>query len=270
MWQLSFKNKGKYLWLLVGLLLGSEGVSAKASFLIWPIYPVIEVGDRAAALWLENTGNETALVQVRVFEWSQQNHQDAYAEQTKIMPSPPVTKIEAGQKQMIRLTRTQDSPAGKELAYRVVVDELPAQFNKDGQINAQVKKGVQFQMRYTIPLFVYGAGLGSGDDGVSQQLNQKNELAKPVLSWRISNKAGKDYLLIRNKGLLHARLSGFKVGNVVEGAKQGTSTFGYVLANNEMHFSLSPSLKRAIQQGQPLHAVINAASKPLLVMPESE
>lgn len=61
------------------LVLGSTQVFyAKSNFLIWPIYPVIESQEKATPVWLENTGDEASMMQVRVFKWSQNNNKDQY------------------------------------------------------------------------------------------------------------------------------------------------------------------------------------------------
>lgn len=74
-------------------------------------------------------------------------------------------------------------PDGKEQSYRLIVDELPIRLS-DG--NEQDASKVSFQMRYSIPLFAYGKGIGSGVTEESQNLMQ-NALAKPVLQWSVRN-----------------------------------------------------------------------------------
>lgn len=268
MWQKIVKKGDEMLKVMcLGLMLVvMPSVWAKASFLIWPIYPVIESTERATALWLENTGNQAALVQVRVFKWDQEALEDVYVEQQQVMPSPPVVRIDAGQRQMIRLTRTQALAAQQEHAYRVIVDELPAQFDEAGQIREGNEGGVQFQMRYSIPLFAYGEGLSSTDQDKKRRVKSTVEQIASPLFWSIVTKDGKDYLHIQNKGLRHIRISYFKTGQTETEAKLGPSTFGYVLPGKAQDFSLTDRLKRAIQQGQPLYVVTSSAAQPILVL----
>ena len=97
---------------LGALLLGVATAQAASSVLIWPIDPVLEADQQASALWLENRGTETASLQIRVFAWSQSGFSDQYQNQRDVIGSPPVAKIEPGQKQLVRLTRTKDVPPG--------------------------------------------------------------------------------------------------------------------------------------------------------------
>lgn len=55
--------------------------------------------------------------------------------------------------------------AGKELAYRVVLDEIPTPRNP-----GENQAGLTFQRRYSVPLFVYGTGLNT-------------DSARPALRW---------------------------------------------------------------------------------------
>ena len=107
---------------------------------------------------------------------------DNYSEQSEIIPSPPVAKIKAGEA-YASLNQSANLPDGKEQSYRLIVDELPIRLS-DG--NEQDASKVSFQMRYSIPLFAYGKGIGSGLTEESQKLMQ-NALAKPVLQWSVRN-----------------------------------------------------------------------------------
>ena len=80
------------------------------SILIWPINPVIEGDDRAAALWLENPGKAPVTLQVRVYAWAQLDGRDAYAPQDEVLGTPPIVSIQPGERQLIRLTRTTPPP----------------------------------------------------------------------------------------------------------------------------------------------------------------
>ncbi|WP_219097094.1 molecular chaperone [Pseudomonas sp. UMAB-40] len=208
------------------MLLGVVKVQAASSVLIWPIDPVLEADQQASALWLENRGNETANLQIRVFAWSQSGFNDQYQNQRDVIGSPPVAKIEPGQKQLVRLTRTREIPPGQELAYRIIIDEIPSAktpASEDGKTAAAIR----FQMRYSVPLFAYGAGLWSKED-TSRQRDPKG-IGLPDLSWRTVAVDGRPYVEVRNQGAVHARLTDVAL-------KQGSQTqplvdglLGYVL-----------------------------------------
>lgn len=144
--------------IVVGLLLASQPAAAATSVLIWPIDPVLEADQKAGALWLENRGTTPANLQVRVFAWRQGGFEEQFQAQREIIGSPPVANIAPGQKQLIRLTRTGSSPAGQEQAYRIIIDEIPSPLPVDASTQAPTA-AIRLQMRYSVPLFVYGEGL---------------------------------------------------------------------------------------------------------------
>lgn len=204
------------------LLLAVVGYVQASQVLIWPIDPSIADDQKAASLWIENHGDEPVLMQVRVLGWLQEQGHEGYQQQQQVVASPPIVQIAAGKKQLVRLIKNSEPAAGREMAYRILVDEIPKPVSS---------AGVHFQMRYSIPLFVYGRGLSYGS--VASAQNKKADTQhQPRLSWQWVKQQGKTLLQITNHGDIHARLSdvrilqGGKVTKVTEGL------LGYVLANS--------------------------------------
>jgi len=202
--------------LLFSISLLAMSAQAANSLMIWPIDPSIDPDEKASELWLENRGNATTLMQVRIFSWQQVNGREQYATQQSVAASPPLVRIEPGQKQLVRLIKQTAPGAGQELAYRVVLDEIPTP-----RTPGDNQAGLNFQMRYSVPLFVYGDGL-------------TRETAKPDLNWQQVSEGGKAFLQLTNRGSGHARLSNVTIG----GRKMGDGLFGYVLAHSENRWPL--------------------------------
>jgi fimbrial chaperone protein len=190
--------------MLALVMLGAGNAQAASSVLIWPIDPVLEADQQASALWLENRGTETANLQIRVFGWSQSGFEEQYQNQRDVIGSPPVAKIEPGQKQLVRLTRTKDVPPGQELAYRIIIDEIPGAQPPAAE-GGKTAAAIRFQMRYSVPLFAYGAGLWSKED--STRPRDPKGVGLPQLSWRTVAVDGRPYVEVRNQGAVHARLT---------------------------------------------------------------
>ncbi|MEJ4045605.1 fimbrial biogenesis chaperone [Erwinia sp. SLM-02] len=192
---------------------------AANSVLLWPIDPKIASDEKATELWMENRGDNTTLMQVRVFLWQQKNGQDQYQTQQQVLASPPMVRIEPGKKQLIRLVKQTPVPAGEETAFRILIDEIPS---PQAQNTAPNQAGLNFQMRYTVPLFVYGNGASAASN-------------KPQLAWQLVNKDGHQALEITNQGNGHARLSHVSLG----GRTVSDSLLGYVLPHSSNTFPLS-------------------------------
>ena len=228
--------------IVVGLLLASQPAAAATSVLIWPIDPVLEADQKAGALWLENRGTTPANLQVRVFAWRQGGFEEQFQAQREIIGSPPVANIAPGQKQLIRLTRTGSSPAGQEQAYRIIIDEIPPAIPADSASQGATA-AIRLQMRYSVPLFVYGEGLWGRADPEGKR--NAEGVGKPQLSWRAVTVQGKPYVELRNTGPVHARLTdvvmqqGSQSRPVVEGL------LGYVLPGATMRWPAPTSASTA-------------------------
>lgn len=244
------------------LAVSAPRAAAQGSILIWPVNPVIAADKRAAALWLENPGKAPVTLQVRIYAWAQADGRNVYAEQDRILGTPPIVTIAPGGKQLVRLTRTAPTAAASEAAYRVVVDEIPA-----ARAAGETGAAVSFRMRYSLPLFAYGAGLrppgpanGKNTDGAAQKtgtearhaLSNSLHAPTPTLDWRIVALGGGRHLEIRNRGIVHARLTGlaFSEGKPTiagDGSSRGfpEGLFGYVLPGAVMRWPLPPDMRES-------------------------
>ncbi|MBK5344877.1 MULTISPECIES: molecular chaperone [unclassified Pseudomonas] len=219
--------------MLALVMLGGGSAQAASSVLIWPIDPVLEADQQASALWLENRGTETANLQIRVFGWSQSGFEEQYQNQRDVIGSPPVAKIEPGQKQLVRLTRTKDVPPGQELAYRIIIDEIPSAQPPAAE-GGKTAAAIRFQMRYSVPLFAYGAGLWSKED--STRPRDPKGIGVPQLSWRTVAVDGRPYVEVRNQGAVHARLTDVAIKQGGQSKPLAEGLLGYVLPGAVMRW----------------------------------
>lgn len=235
-------SRGMGIVAVVGALLGTGTAQAATSVLIWPIDPVLEADQKAGALWLENRGDAPANLQVRVFAWRQGAFDDQFEAQREIIGSPPVATIAAGQKQLIRLTRTGQSPAGQEQAYRIIIDEIPPALPAV-DANSPPQAAIRFQMRYSVPLFVYGQGLWGKPDADGKR--DEAGVGKPLLSWRPVSVQGKPFVEIRNIGPVHARLTDVVMQQGGQSRPLVEGLLGYVLPGATMRWPAPASASTA-------------------------
>ncbi|MFJ3368122.1 molecular chaperone [Pseudomonas sp. NPDC086251] len=227
------------------LWLADATAEAASSILLWPIDPVLESEQQASALWLENRGNETANLQVRVFAWNQHDLADQYQTQHDIIGSPPMAMIQPGQKQLVRLTRTRDLPPGEEWAYRVIIDEIPSALPIAADQADKADAAIHLQMRYSIPLFAYGAGLQG------KTVAAPSGPAAVALSWRQVLIDHRAYVEIRNQGAVHARLTDMAFQHEGQTFPLAEGLLGYVLPGSRMQWPLPSGIApRATLQGR--------------------
>lgn len=223
------------LCFVTGAMLAGAASQAASSVLLWPINPVLEADQNATAVWLENRGKQPVTLQIRVLAWRQANFEDDYTSQKDIVASPPFATVEPGKRQLVRLIRQGPLPKDSEDAYRIVIDEVP---NAQAPPPAQgAGMGVQFQMRYSLPLFVTAPGIWTQTRTDLQR--DASRATRPQLSGQLTTVQGKRYLEIQNKGEVHARLSRVRwVGNGNE-VTINDGLLGYVLAGQRMRWELS-------------------------------
>lgn len=227
------------------LLLAGSGLAQGASnVLIWPIDPFMAPDARATELWIQNQGSTPTTMQVRVVGWQQQQGHERYLQQDDVVASPPIVRINSNSKQLIRLIKQTPVPAGKERAYRIVVDEIP----EPAQSN-QPQMGIKLQMRYSIPLFTYGAGIPIDKTG-GNHANADPE----KLSWRVVTDEGKPAVQVRNLGNVHVRLSNVTLSRGGQRYQLAEGLMGYVLGQSERAWPLPASLSHPTE----FSATINA------------
>jgi fimbrial chaperone protein len=236
-------------------------VHAQSSIMLWPLDPVIEEDQRASAMWLENRGGQAVSLQIRVLGWSQSGGEDQYESQEAVLASPPLAVIAPGQRQLVRLMNTRTAPDGKEVAYRVLVDELPNPdaANQDANNPAGSAMGIKLQIRYSVPLFVSGKG-----HWTKPRADRKRDpatAAQPSLTWRTESEGPVHFLVVRNTGSARARLTGVQWVRDTEAQTINPGLLGYVLPGAEMRWRLAG----APPPGYVPRATVNAGETPLLL-----
>jgi fimbrial chaperone protein len=214
----------------VSFFIGAQGVAS--SILIAPVDPVIESHQQATALWLQNQGTLPVVMQIQVVNWQQKQFDDHYQDaQQSLIASPPIATVLPGKRQLIRLVRGQMGTPGKEEAFRLIIDEVPPVLSNASEVKEKREVGVQFQMRYSVPLFVAGEGIRLKEDSENKIL-----ATAPRLSAQLVNVAGKKYLQIANQGNVHARLSHVVWHQGVKNVVLSTGLLGYVLPGAQMRW----------------------------------
>jgi len=115
----------------------------------------IPAAQPAAGVRISNQDPETAIqVQARLFRWQQQDGQEVYTPTDDLILSPPVTRIEPGRENLIRLIRNGPAPEAGERSYRLLLDELPAPVQDEGSAQTEASASLNVVIRQSIPVFV--------------------------------------------------------------------------------------------------------------------
>lgn len=217
---------------------------AAATILLWPIDPWLSADAKATELWIQNQGNSVTTMQVRIVRWKQEGGYERYTAQQDVVASPPIVTIGKGSKQLIRLIKQGTIPMGVEQAYRIIVDEIP-----QADAKADPTIGLKLQMRYSIPLFVYGQGIPTIKEGAHHALVESNSL-----SWRVTQEEGHPALEVRNRGDVHVRLSQVTLEQGGQKRTVADGLLGYVLPGSTRSWPIPAGIRQPDQMSAQINA----------------
>ena len=226
----------RHVALLAGLWLASS-VATASGLQVSPVSLTLAASQNAEGLWLSNTEDKAVNAQVRVYRWTQEGGEDKLTPTRGLVISPPMLQIAAGERQLIRAIRLGAPPNGPgavQEAYRMIIDELP--------VDTAGKKGLQFVLRYSVPVFIEPS---------------RPSAAPAQLSWAIRREGDKAVLEVANSGGTHAQLANLSFIDAA-GHRTGLTPglLGYVLPGAQMRWALKPAAK-VFAGGGTLETLIN-------------
>lgn len=120
---------------------------------ISPIGVHLTATERAGAITIVNTDDRPVNLQLRIYEWSEREDGQEQLDKTDDMiVSPPAITVPAGASYTIRIARSAIAPVNGELAYRLLIDELPQPDDP-----RTVGQGIKMVLRNSLPIFVTDA-----------------------------------------------------------------------------------------------------------------
>lgn len=183
-------------------------------------------------------------MQVRIVRWSQEKGADTYSDQREVMVSPPMVRIAPEARQLVRLIAAEPQSRQGEMAYRIMVDEIPAVTGSREKDESGAK--LRFRMRYAIPLFVYGKDFHG---------KKPSSFRDPgSLSCRLVDDARA--IAVSNEGPVHVRLTDVRMENGSSTAPLTEGLLGYVLPGKTMRWPAPAGTRR----GGTLEARINGSN----------
>lgn len=191
------RSNGRWQWTLatcpvasLAALLAGLGLAPAAtagSFSVSPVRVYMQARERATAITIENEGDTELVMQAELFEWKQKadgSGEDLLTRTEDIVMAPPVIKLPARQRQVIRLANLKPVPPGEQQTYRLIVREIPEALAPSTGVQVQVA------LAFSIPVFITppnarsaltcGAKGRTADALVVQCENKGQAYAQPV------------------------------------------------------------------------------------------
>jgi fimbrial chaperone protein len=122
-----------------------------SSFTISPTRIPLSEKQRAITVRLLNTGDDPVTVQAHVVAWSLSANKDTYQDSDDVLLNPPIFNLTPGKPQLMRLGLRHVSAGESEIAYRLIVEEVPPA-PRHGEIILRTV------LRISVPIFVEPRG----------------------------------------------------------------------------------------------------------------
>ena len=198
------------------LLAGSLSVS--------PIRIDLSSAQRSVALTVRNESDQPTVVQAQLVAWSQTETDDRLEPTSDILASPPIFTVAPGGAQIVRVALRRAPDPAQELAYRILVTEVPGKPQADFT-------GAQFALKISLPIFVGAAGAKTS----------------PQLEWSGTRTANGDLALSAvNKGARHIQLQSIEIARPGSDADAKFEGLWYILPGQRRTVILKPSNGRTI------------------------
>ena len=138
---------------LAALSVFTAGPAWSGLFSVTPVRIFMAPKDRAVAVTITNEGDEELVMQADIFLWQQKpgGEEDLSLTEDLIL-SPPIIKLAARSRQVVRLAMLRPQSAAGQQTYRLIVREVPEAKPAEKTVQLQIA------LAFSMPVFITPAG----------------------------------------------------------------------------------------------------------------
>lgn len=135
---------------IAGALLMACAMPASAGlFSVSPVRIYMTPKDRAIAVTITNDGDDELVMQADIYTWKQKpNGEDELTLSEDLFLSPPIIKLAAKARQVVRLAVLSPSKSSDELTYRMIIREVPEAKPAKEDVELQIA------LAFSMPVFI--------------------------------------------------------------------------------------------------------------------
>lgn len=176
--------------------------------------------DKAIAVTVTNEGDEELVMQADVYAWKQKpDGEDDLVLTEDLLLSPPIIKLAAKSRQVVRLARLRSVPPDDQLAYRLIMREVPEAKPNKGDLQLQIA------LAFSLPVFI------------------TPPQAKPALDCKVERSADTVEAICENSGHAYAQLIDLELTNIDGAVLASRDSGGYILPANKRNFDIKSADK---------------------------
>ena len=136
-----------YLLLVFCVLTFNFSPVLAGTFNVSPVKINLSKNSSTAIITVSNAGSSDTTIQLQTMRWIQDGEGDRLQPTREIIATPQIFSIKAGATQLIRIGMVTKPDTGNEIAYRLVLDEIPSPPEPGF-------KGLQVALKISLPIFV--------------------------------------------------------------------------------------------------------------------
>jgi fimbrial chaperone protein len=142
--------KKKFDPALIALLASSLALPVFATpFSVTPVRIYMTPKDKAIAVTVTNEGDEELVMQADVYSWKQKpDGEDDLVLTEDLLLSPPIIKLAAKARQVVRLARLRSVSPDEQMTYRLIMREVPEAKPNKGDLQLQIA------LAFSLPVFI--------------------------------------------------------------------------------------------------------------------
>ena len=214
--------------LLTILLASSLAMPVFATpFSVTPVRIYMTPKDKAIAVTVTNEGDEELVMQADVYSWKQkENGEDDLVLTEDLLLSPPIIKLAAKARQVVRLARLRSASPDDQMTYRLIMREVPEAKPNKGDLQLQIA------LAFSLPVFI------------------TPPQAKPALDCKVERSTADTIKAVcENSGHAYAQLIDMELNNAEGAILASRDAGGYVLPSNKRTFDIK-SADKTIPSGK--------------------
>jgi fimbrial chaperone protein len=136
-------------WLAGALAMGLALPAIAGTFTVTPVRINMSPRDRATAVTITNDGDEELVMQADIYAWSQKpGGEDDLVLSEDLILSPPILKLAARSRQVVRLAKVRQPATDRQQFYRLIVREIPEAKPAAKDVQLQVA------LAFSLPVFI--------------------------------------------------------------------------------------------------------------------
>lgn len=220
----------KFYLALVLMIVGHKTSVWAGTFSVNPVRIELSANRPNTILQVTNEQDDETTFQVRVLTWNTDGKNDVFADSNEILVNPPIAVLGPRQKQYVRIGLRHPKDETAELAYRIIVEEVP-------KAPRPGFSGIQTLLRISIPIFIL----------------PKTSVA-PMLTWEmVKTDAAGLKLVATNHGNAHIQIRTLDIaGDGAQAKHMNVTTPSYLLPNAQHEWLIDPE---KIQASGPIKVV---------------